>query len=145
MCIRDRFIAGVGKFFEGNAAQMSHICQSVLGALPDCCLLFCGHEYTVSNLKFAHWLTPEDDAVRAKLAWAEHRRQGLLPTVPSTIGEERRHNPFMREAELESAVRARWLEAGAPGEGGETAMGMMRRLKDVNAHLNNGCEPAKTK
>lgn len=59
-------------------------------------LVYCGHEYTVDNLKFAYSVEPNNDEVKKKLAWAEERRKADNYTVPSTIEEEKRFNPFMR-------------------------------------------------
>jgi hydroxyacylglutathione hydrolase len=59
-------------------------------------LVFCGHEYTVNNLKFALSVEPDNLEMIAKMAWAAERRSKKIPTVPSTIGEEKDINPFMR-------------------------------------------------
>lgn len=90
------FIAGCGKFFEGNASQMYENLNGKLGTLPDETKVYCGHEYTVNNLKFARLVDPDNEAVKAKLTWAEERRSRNEPTIPSTIGEEKEINPFMR-------------------------------------------------
>lgn len=90
------FVAGCGRFTEGDAAQMHRALNEVFAALPDETRVFCGHEYTVANLKFAQTVEPANDAIRRKLKWAEARRQEGRSTVPSTIGEERTYNPFMR-------------------------------------------------
>ena len=59
-------------------------------------MVFCGHEYTVANLKFVLYVDAGNKAAQAKLAWAEKQRSSKLPTVPSTIGEELEYNVFMR-------------------------------------------------
>ncbi|EHH60025.1 hypothetical protein EGM_11291, partial [Macaca fascicularis] len=61
--------------------------------------VFCGHEHTLSNLEFAQKVEPCNDHVRAKLSWAKKRDEDDVPTVPSTLGEERLYNPFLRVAE----------------------------------------------
>lgn len=93
------FVAGCGRFFEGEAKEMHHALNVVFGALPDNTRVFCGHEYTVSNLKFALSIEPENKAAQEKLKWAEEQRAKNLSTVPSTLGEERSFNPFMRVSE----------------------------------------------
>ncbi|VDM29423.1 unnamed protein product [Toxocara canis] len=60
--------------------------------------VYCGHEYTVTNLRFAHSVEPSNDDVSKKLEWAKAKQNNHEPTVPSTIGEEKRFNPFMRVA-----------------------------------------------
>lgn len=90
------FIAGCGRFFEGTAEQMYSALVEKLGKLPDNTQVFCGHEYTVSNLKFAQHVERDNADIKTKLAWAMAQREGSMPTVPGTISEEKRINPFMR-------------------------------------------------
>lgn len=90
------FVAGCGRFFEGSAEQMVSALYDVLGALPPETRVYCGHEYTVANLAFAASVEPNNIAVRDKLAWATAQRAAALPTVPSTLGDERTYNPFLR-------------------------------------------------
>lgn len=90
------FVGGCGRFFEGDGAQMHQALNGVFGELPDDTRVFCGHEYTVANLRFARHIEPDNQDTRAKLAWAEARQDRVLSTVPSTLGEERRYNPFLR-------------------------------------------------
>ncbi|GMT16787.1 hypothetical protein PFISCL1PPCAC_8084, partial [Pristionchus fissidentatus] len=93
------FIAGCGKFFEGTGDQMHRNLNEILASLPDSTLVYPGHEYTTSNLKFAAHAEPENKEVAAKLEWAKKRDEENKPTVPSSIGEEKRINPFMRVME----------------------------------------------
>ncbi|VDN22022.1 unnamed protein product [Gongylonema pulchrum] len=90
------FIAGCGRFFEGNATQMDSALNEKLASLPDDTKVYCGHEYTVDNLKFAASVEPKNEEVKKKLAWAQERRRLGEYTVPSTIGDEKLFNPFMR-------------------------------------------------
>lgn len=90
------FIAGCGRFFEGTPEQMDHNLNVVLGNLPSETKVYCGHEYTVTNLKFALSVEPQNGDIKSKLAWAHAKVAMREPTVPSTIGEEKRINPFMR-------------------------------------------------
>nr|CDJ88057.1 SPla RYanodine receptor SPRY and Beta-lactamase domain containing protein [Haemonchus contortus] len=95
------FIAGCGRFFEGTADQMHRNLNEVLAGLPDSTLVYPGHEYTYSNLKFAHHIEPSNEAVKRKLEWALRCRERNEPTVPSTIAEEKEINPFMRTSSPE--------------------------------------------
>ncbi|KAF5289769.1 hypothetical protein FQA39_LY03686 [Lamprigera yunnana] len=90
------FVAGCGRFFEGTAEQMYNALILLLSTLPEKTQVFCGHEYTVQNLKFAQNVEKENQDVQNKLKWAIDQRQRGLPTVPSTIAEEKMTNPFMR-------------------------------------------------
>ena len=100
------FIAGCGRLFEGTAADM-HNNMVKLMALPDDTRIYCGHEYTEKNLRFALTLEPNNAKVQAKLRWAQEMRAKKLPTVPSTVAEEKEINPFVRvhSAELQASVK----------------------------------------
>ncbi|CAG0916323.1 unnamed protein product [Notodromas monacha] len=89
------FIAGCGRFFEGTAEQMCSAFKK-LSDLPDNTKVFCGHEYSVKNLEFSETVEPENSDVKKKLEWARDCRNNEIPTVPSTIGDEKLINPFMR-------------------------------------------------
>jgi len=99
------FIAGCGRFFEGDAVQMLNNMDRVT-ALPKDTEIYCGHEYTVKNLQFAKTIEPQNTAILNKLEWAINQRTKNLSTVPSTIEQELATNPFMRVRELtvQSAV-----------------------------------------
>ncbi|KAH9125987.1 hypothetical protein LEN26_001003 [Aphanomyces euteiches] len=101
------FVAGTGRFFEGNAEQMYRNLYEVLGRLPPSTLVFCGHEYTLNNLSFASYLEPNNEAIKAKIEWAMGQRAKGLPTVPSTLMEEQTYNPFMRVHEPTVAQRTK--------------------------------------
>ena len=94
------FVAGCGRLFEGTAADM-HNNMLKLSALPDDTKVYPGHEYTVTNLKFALSLEPNNTDVQAKLRWSEEARAKNQLTVPSTIAEEKAINPFIRVASEE--------------------------------------------
>jgi len=119
------FIAGCGRFFEGSATDMYRALVEILGSLPPSTLVYCGHEYTVKNLKFAATVEPNSKAVADKLAWAKAQRDKGQPTVPSTIAEEFTFNPFMRVRE--NGVQA---HAGRVGDAIAT-MASIRSKKDV--------------
>ena len=97
------FSAGCGRLFEGTPAQMLDSLDR-LGALPDSTRVFCAHEYTLSNLRFAAAVEPGNGAVLDALADVQQRRERDEITLPSTLGRERLINPFLRSRE--PAVRA---------------------------------------
>ncbi|KZN50828.1 hypothetical protein N474_24305 [Pseudoalteromonas luteoviolacea CPMOR-2] len=89
------FSGGCGRLFEGTAEQMWSS-LSALSELPDACEVYCTHEYTLANLEFAHAVEPDNSELRTYTTWAKQRREQELPTLPSTIGNERAINPFLR-------------------------------------------------
>jgi hydroxyacylglutathione hydrolase len=89
------FLAGCGRLFEGTPAMM-HASLARLAELPAATEVYCGHEYTESNLRFAAHVEPSNaDVARARDAAAATRAKGE-PTVPGTIASELRTNPFLR-------------------------------------------------
>lgn len=92
------FAAGCGRLFEGTPRQM-YDSLTRLARLPDTTRVYCGHEYTLSNLKFARTVEPDN----RRLPELETRMQALRaldqPTLPSTIAQEKATNPFLRVAE----------------------------------------------
>jgi hydroxyacylglutathione hydrolase len=92
------FAAGCGRVFEGTAAQM-WASLSALAALPGDTRVYCGHEYTLANLRFAAAVEPANPAVAGRTAREQAKRDRGEPTLPSTIDEERATNPFLRAAE----------------------------------------------
>jgi hydroxyacylglutathione hydrolase len=97
------FSAGCGRLFEGTPAQMFASLDS-LAALPDATRVYCAHEYTASNLRFALAVEPGNPDVTRYAEEVKARRDRDEPTIPSTLGLERRVNPFLRSRE--PAVRA---------------------------------------
>lgn len=89
------FVCGCGRLFEGTAAQMLES-LSQLRALPDNTAIYCAHEYTLANLRFARHLLPEDQALAEFEQQCQQRREQGQPTVPARLGEEKRRNPFLR-------------------------------------------------
>ena len=104
------FAAGCGRLFEGTAAQMWHSLGK-LALLPDETRVYCGHEYTLANLRFAHAVEPENAALQARIARDTATRERNQPTVPSTIADERSTNPFLR-AEAPAVRAAAQAHAG---------------------------------
>ena len=91
------FSAGCGRLFEGTAEQM-HGSLSRLAALPEDTQIYCGHEYTAANLRFALTVEPDNLDAREHLERVQAWRAQDRPSLPSTIGLERRINPFLRAA-----------------------------------------------
>jgi hydroxyacylglutathione hydrolase len=89
------FAGGCGRVFEGTAEQM-YESLSLLAALPGDTLVYCAHEYTVANLRFAREVEPFNTKLEKRLEDALHARENGRPTVPSTIAEELETNPFLR-------------------------------------------------
>jgi hydroxyacylglutathione hydrolase len=92
------FACGCGRVFEGTAEQMLDS-LSKLAALPDETRVYCGHEYTLANIKFAREVDPDNRLLAAREEKAAKLRAAGRPTLPSTLGEERATNPFLRCAE----------------------------------------------
>jgi hydroxyacylglutathione hydrolase len=89
------FSAGCGRLFEGTPAQMLDSLDR-LAALPDATQVYCGHEYTASNLRFAAAAEPDNTDVRSAQAETRQRRERDEVTLPSSLGRERLINPFLR-------------------------------------------------
>ena len=92
------FGAGCGRLFEGTPAQMS-ASLGRLAALPDDTLVYCAHEYTEANLRFALDVEPDNAALRARVERVAALRAAGRSSVPSTLGEEKATNPFLRCSE----------------------------------------------
>ena len=89
------FSLGCGRLFEGSYEQMT---ESILKirSLPDCTKIFCGHEYTESNAKFAEFLDSGDDLLKKKILNIKKDRLESKPTIPAILEEEKKLNPFMK-------------------------------------------------
>ncbi|HJV85817.1 MAG TPA: hydroxyacylglutathione hydrolase [Noviherbaspirillum sp.] len=92
------FAGGCGRLFEGTPEQMV-VSLAKLAALPDKTQIFCAHEYTLANLRFAHEVEPENLAISTRIQHEQAKRDEGRPTVPSTIGLEKLTNPFLRYRE----------------------------------------------
>jgi hydroxyacylglutathione hydrolase len=99
------FVCGCGRLFEGTPAQMS-ASLAKLAALAPATRVYCAHEYTLSNIRFAEALEPGNRALAERKVRESAKRERGEPTVPSTIGEERATNPFLRCAEPEVVASA---------------------------------------
>ena len=89
------FGAGCGRLFEGTPAQMWESLQR-LRALPSSTRVYCGHEYTLANLRFAAHCEPRSAAIQSRLEAVHARRERGEPSVPFPLSEELQTNPFLR-------------------------------------------------
>jgi hydroxyacylglutathione hydrolase len=100
------FAMGCGRLFEGTAQQMYANLQR-LAALPPETQVYCAHEYTLSNARYAHVAEPDNAEIAARLVEVELMCERAEPTVPTTIGLERATNPFMRATSVEQFAERR--------------------------------------
>ena len=105
------FSLGCGRLFEGTPQQMWSS-LSKIAALPDDTRLFYAHEYTQSNARFALTMDPDNADLRARAAKVDELRAAGAPTVPTTVGLEKKTNPFLRAAT--PGVQAALGMMGAP-------------------------------
>jgi hydroxyacylglutathione hydrolase len=123
-CADTLFSLGCGRLFEGSPELMWQSLAK-LRALPDATLVYCGHEYTLSNARFALTIDPDNPALRARAARVEELRAAGLRTVPSQLGEEKAANPFLRPDD--PAIRKRLALEQAPDH---EVFAEIRRRKD---------------
>ncbi|MGZ8349453.1 MAG: hydroxyacylglutathione hydrolase [Allosphingosinicella sp.] len=100
------FAMGCGRLFEGSADQM-HANLRRLAELPEATRVYCAHEYTLSNGRFALTVEPDNPALADRMAAVEAARAAGQATVPTTIALERSTNPFMRAASVAEFARRR--------------------------------------
>ncbi|MEO7387622.1 MAG: hydroxyacylglutathione hydrolase [Gammaproteobacteria bacterium] len=118
------FSMGCGRLFEGTPIQMWGSLQKLM-ALPDDVRVYCAHEYTASNGRFAVTMEPKNVALAARVQDVATLRAAGQPTIPSTIGLEKATNPFLRPASTE--LRA---TVGMPSAPDAEVLGETRRRKD---------------
>lgn len=118
------FSMGCGRLFEGTPSQMWNSLSKLM-ALPDSTRVFCAHEYTQANGRFALSVEPDNKALLKRMAEVDQLRQKGIPTVPSTLGVEKATNPFLRpnSADLQQMV-------GLSGADIIEVFAETRRLKD---------------
>jgi hydroxyacylglutathione hydrolase len=100
------FAMGCGRLFEGTAEQMHRSLQR-LAALADDTALYCGHEYTLANARWAAHAEPGNAAIAGRLARVEAVRVAGGITLPTSVAEERATNPFVRAGSVEEFARLR--------------------------------------
>ena len=89
------FAGGCGRLFEGTPKQMLNSLQRLVN-LPDETLVYCAHEYTLENLRFASMLEPDNIILQKRVLLEQQKRANNEPTIPSSIGLEKQTNPFLR-------------------------------------------------
>ncbi|MCY1400621.1 Hydroxyacylglutathione hydrolase GloB [compost metagenome] len=122
------FAAGCGRLFEGTPAQM-HTSLSRLAALPGATRVYCAHEYTLSNLRFARAVEPGNPEVQARFDEVSRWREEGRISLPSTIGLERATNPFLRVSET-SVKKIADERAGQEIRTPEEVFARIRQWKD---------------
>jgi len=122
------FIAGCGRVFEGKAQTMVDSLAK-LAALPDATQVYCGHEYTEKNLRFALTLEPGNQALKSKHEWTKQIRAAGKYSIPSTIGEEKQINPFLRTDNAELRASLKKIDP-AMGDDRVAIFAKARELKD---------------
>ncbi len=100
------FAMGCGRLFEGTPAQM-HANLQRLAKLPPDTIVYCAHEYTLANGRFALTVEPDNSALRERMERVASQRAKAMPTVPTSIAEERATNPFMRAGSVAELARLR--------------------------------------
>jgi hydroxyacylglutathione hydrolase len=117
-------VLGYGRLFDGTIADLWQSVQK-LQTLPAATRIYCAHEYTQTNGRFALTLAPENQALQEKMARVNQLRANGQPTVPSTIAEELATNPFLRtdSVELQTSL-------GLVGKSSLEIFTKIRALKD---------------
>ena len=122
------FAAGCGRLFEGTPAMM-HASLAKLTALPPSTRVYCTHEYTLANLRFARVVEPDNTALQERMEQEQVRRDADRPTLPSTLALELQTNPFLRcaQPQLRAAAESR---AGTEMEDDVAVFAAIRQWKD---------------
>lgn len=122
------FSAGCGRLLGGTAAQLhaslQRICQ-----LPDETAIYCAHEYTLDNLRFAQAVEPGNPDIQRRIDEVKTLRAKKLPSLPATLEMEKRYNPFLRTGK-ESVMRAVAQHSGQQIENSEDCFRYLRMWKD---------------
>lgn len=121
------FVGGCGRLFEGTPTQMRASLERLAG-LPDTTQVYCAHEYTLNNLRFAAAVEPDNPAIATRRQWAQERLAADQATVPTTIGDEKAYNPFLRVRE--PAVARAIAEHGADPADPDAVFAALREWKD---------------
>jgi hydroxyacylglutathione hydrolase len=100
------FAMGCGRLFEGTPEQMYRSLQRLSG-LPDDTRLYCAHEYTLANARYAAHAEPDNEAITQRLAEVQGLRDAGQITLPTTVKQERETNPFVRSTNVEEFAQLR--------------------------------------
>ncbi|VVB07517.1 unnamed protein product [Arabis nemorensis] len=119
------FSLSCGKLFEGTPKQMLASLQKII-SLPDDTSIYCGHEYTLSNSKFALSMEPNNEVLQSYAAHVAELRSKKLPTIPTTLKMEKACNPFLRSSNTDIRRALGISETADEAE----ALGIIREAKD---------------
>jgi hydroxyacylglutathione hydrolase len=123
------FMAGCGRLFEGTAAQLYHSLNKV-AKLPNETVVYCTHEYTLANLRFAQTVEPHNTYITARIETTSNQREKNIPTVPGTLACEKTTNPFLR-TDVEDVIFAAEKFAGHKLDHPVDVFAMIRKWKDI--------------
>lgn len=122
------FAGGCGRLFEGTPEQMHHSLRK-FAALPADTLVCCAHEYTLSNLRFAMEIEPQNSDLIQWMLEAKKLRESGLPTVPTNLGLESKVNPFMR-CHVPEVIKVASMHAGEQFVDSVKTFATLRAWKD---------------
>jgi hydroxyacylglutathione hydrolase len=122
------FMSGCGRLFEGTAEQMHSSLEKIL-ALPDHTRIFCAHEYTLANLRFAQTVEPGNPDILTRIEYSRRARHDNIPTVPGTLDVEKKTNPFLR-VRLPTVIAAAEKQCGHPLKDSAAVFAAIRQWKD---------------
>lgn len=125
------FVCGCGRLFEGSPEQMHQSLQT-LRALPGKTAVYCAHEYTLANLRFARSWLPQDEALKDFEEQCQTARNAGKATVPSVLADEKRLNPFLRwdDPAVIDAARSYCTRQGLPADSDSAIFSAIRHGKD---------------
>lgn len=122
------FSAGCGRLFEGTPKQM-HDALMLMADLPENTKMYCAHEYTLSNLQFAAHVEPENTDITDYNEHIRSLREQSIPSLPSSIGTEKRINPFLR-CEIPSIIHSVNQKFAANSTEPHQTFALLRQWKD---------------
>ncbi len=122
------FSAGCGRLFEGDAHDLERALANI-NTLPADTRLYPTHEYTLSNLRFAHHVEPDNQAITEHILWVERQREQQQPSLPTTLAIERQINPFLR-TEQATIIRSASDFAQRQVTAGVETLAALRSWKD---------------
>lgn len=128
LCGDTLFAGGCGRLFEGTPEQMYASLQR-LAQLPDATRVYCAHEYTQANLRFARAVEPANDDIRVRLEVVDGLRAAGRLTLPSSVALEKLTNPFLRCNES-AVIEAASIQAGTSVSAGQPTFAQIRAWKD---------------
>ncbi len=122
------FAAGCGRLFEGTASQMA-ASLAKLSALPDDTAVYCAHEYTAANLRFAATVEPDNIDIKKRIQTVAEQEAQQQPTLPSTMRLEKLTNPFLR-CDVSAVIKAAQTETKQPLTDPVSVFQTLRAWKD---------------